>query len=147
MNSPIRFQKRNSSGKKETIDVLVVDDDKFSAYLRADYFSLFGKLRVECSGSIAEARRIVLEKRVKCILLDVMFDPPSGSRSLPLHEQHRRAGFNDGLVFFKWLKEKFPAIKVIGFSGRSDVASIFTENGAQFISKGAISIRKNCSRL
>jgi len=103
------------------ISVLYVDDERFLLEMSKIYLERSGEMYVDITESAGEALAILCNRRYDAVISD-----------------YQMPGM-DGIEFLKILREKYPALPVIIFTGktRDEIAITAFENGADFyIRKG-----------
>lgn len=118
-------------GKKK---VIIVDDDLYFARSTKERL-LDDGFEAITANTVSEAKRIMTEHSdADAVVLDIMMPPPDGDSDL-----ETQMGYKSGLVLARWIRQKFPSIKIIGISGvRSlDVMEWFEQHKMPFFDKGS----------
>ena len=102
---------------KDKKQIVWVDDDLY--HLHRYVFALQDRgIETIAVKTTAEAKDAVLANNVALVIVDVMLPPEPGE------VMSTKGGFESGLVFSKWVKDRFPNIPIVGFSHSRDAEVI-----------------------
>jgi predicted nucleotide-binding protein len=96
-------------------DILVVDDDRYTAKALADVLADYGGYEVQRAGSVDAALELLERVPFRLVIVDLRMPPGSHFDDLETEGGHKT-----GLAVARWLHKQFPAMKVIVHTGGLD---------------------------
>jgi predicted nucleotide-binding protein len=96
-------------------DILVVDDDPFTAKLIADVLADYGAYEVQRVSSVDDALNLVERVAFRLVIVDLRMPPGTHFDDLETEGGHKT-----GLAFARKVRKRFPGMKVIVHTGGLD---------------------------
>src|ERR1700730_8774010 len=117
----------------KSVEVLVVDDDPYTAKLVADVLADYGGYEVQRAASVDDALEAVERAAFRLVIIDLRMPPGTHFDNLETEGGHKT-----GLAMARRLRKRFPAMKIIIHTGGLDrgvEARVVESDSVKFIYK------------